>query len=286
MVSGGKAGREGDVQSVHRALDLLETIADHGETGVGEVARATGLNSPTAHNLLKTLMKRGYLISSGGRYRLGPAASVLTSRFDPILALPGLVKPVVARAYDELGVTVFAYVLVGQSLQCIGVGQASELPGEALAQAWGSKPVLLSAGGRVLLAVQPEAAWGPSIDPPPRVDTEPDWTTAQWREHLRTVAATGLCAKCYAKGSAAVGVPVCAGGGGVIAALATSVLSESATPELLVRMVDTLWAATTALSAELGCAEFPYAKPTVPDDVLEDVRNLDRPSADAHRHRR
>ena len=59
----GKPQRAGDgVQSVERALELLEALAEPGEAqGVSELARATGLPVATIHRLLATMVSRGYV---------------------------------------------------------------------------------------------------------------------------------------------------------------------------------------------------------------------------------
>jgi DNA-binding IclR family transcriptional regulator len=61
------------VQSLERAFDLLEALAAGGELGVTELANRTGLVPSTAHRLLHTLTKRGYVSQSRetGRYLLG-----------------------------------------------------------------------------------------------------------------------------------------------------------------------------------------------------------------------
>jgi IclR family transcriptional regulator, KDG regulon repressor len=61
------------VQSLERAFDLLEALAAGGELGVTELANRTGLVPSTAHRLLHTLTKRGYVTQSpeSGRYLLG-----------------------------------------------------------------------------------------------------------------------------------------------------------------------------------------------------------------------
>lgn len=65
--------RPGGVQSVHRALDVIEVIADHGgHLPIAEIASLTGLPLPTAHRLLQTLVERGYVIQLPSRqYALG-----------------------------------------------------------------------------------------------------------------------------------------------------------------------------------------------------------------------
>ncbi len=67
------AERRESVQSLERALDVLEALAVGGELGVTELATRTGLVPSTAHRLLSTLAKRGYVSQSSesGRYLLG-----------------------------------------------------------------------------------------------------------------------------------------------------------------------------------------------------------------------
>ena len=67
------ARRRDRVQSLDRALDVLETLAASGQLGVSEVAARTGLGVSTAHRLLVTLVERGYVrqTSGQGRYALG-----------------------------------------------------------------------------------------------------------------------------------------------------------------------------------------------------------------------
>ncbi len=54
--------RQGLVQSVARALDILEFLGSSGEElGVSEIGAATGLSAGTVHRLLSTLGSRGYV---------------------------------------------------------------------------------------------------------------------------------------------------------------------------------------------------------------------------------
>ena len=63
----------GGVQSVERAFDLLEMLADAGGAlGLSELSTISGLPLPTAHRLMRTLVNRGYVRQEASRrYTLG-----------------------------------------------------------------------------------------------------------------------------------------------------------------------------------------------------------------------
>jgi IclR family acetate operon transcriptional repressor len=63
----------GGVQSIERAFDLLETLADAGGAlGLSELATVSGLPLPTVHRLIRTLVNRGYVRQEASRrYTLG-----------------------------------------------------------------------------------------------------------------------------------------------------------------------------------------------------------------------
>ncbi|WP_433264107.1 IclR family transcriptional regulator [Actinosynnema sp. CS-041913] len=63
----------GGVQSLRRAFDLLERLADAGgEASLSELAAVSGLPLPTIHRLIRTLVTLGYVRqNSNRRYTLG-----------------------------------------------------------------------------------------------------------------------------------------------------------------------------------------------------------------------
>lgn len=69
------------VQSLSRALDLLEALAATDESALTDLAQRTGMIPSTAHRLLASLAQRGYVAQSpgNGRYRLGFKALELAS---------------------------------------------------------------------------------------------------------------------------------------------------------------------------------------------------------------
>jgi DNA-binding IclR family transcriptional regulator len=73
------------IQVVNRALDILETLSQdlNKEYSLGEIADKLKLNHGTCANIIKTLVNRGYIESSGKKqgYRMGPKAYYLTNNF-------------------------------------------------------------------------------------------------------------------------------------------------------------------------------------------------------------
>jgi IclR family acetate operon transcriptional repressor len=72
--AGTKTARTGGVQSIERAFELLELLADAGGTlGLSELSSASGLPLPTIHRLVRTLVNQGYVRQEPSRrYTLGP----------------------------------------------------------------------------------------------------------------------------------------------------------------------------------------------------------------------
>ena len=107
------AARPGGVQSLHRALDVLETVASRGGTlTIVEIAEVTGIPLPTVHRLLRTLVERGYMRQTPDRrYALG-------LRLAPLAASAGSMvgagtERVLGSLVDELGETANLAVLDG-----------------------------------------------------------------------------------------------------------------------------------------------------------------------------
>lgn len=97
-----KGQESGIVQSVGRAFDILEILADSGgEMAISDIAAATGLPLPTIHRLLRTLVLRGYAHQTPRRrYALG-------SRLIPLGELAGgavgeSARPILSEVVAEL----------------------------------------------------------------------------------------------------------------------------------------------------------------------------------------
>jgi DNA-binding IclR family transcriptional regulator len=107
------------VQSLERALDLLEALAGAEDLGVSEIAAKTGLVPSTAHRLLGTLVARGYASQSAttGRYLLGYKMLELTSGVqDRLGRLRTAARPHLEAIQAETGETTNLVVLEGRDV--------------------------------------------------------------------------------------------------------------------------------------------------------------------------
>lgn len=112
------AAREG-VQSVQRALDLLETVArSGGQLAIGELATASDLPLPTIHRLLRTLVDRGYMRQLPDRryalgFRLVPLGLASSALVGPH------VQPVLEDLVDRLGESANLAILAGDQAEYV-----------------------------------------------------------------------------------------------------------------------------------------------------------------------
>src|SRR6478609_4629781 len=98
----------GGVQSVDRALTILEVLARDGEAGVTEISGELGVHKSTAFRLLATLESHRLVEQDGdrGRYRLGVGnlrlAGATTARLDLVTEA----RPVCRQLAADTGETV------------------------------------------------------------------------------------------------------------------------------------------------------------------------------------
>ena len=114
----------GGVQSVHRAMDLLEVVAARGGTlTIGEIAALTGIPLPTAHRLLRTLVDRGYMRQAPDRrYALGFRLVPLGASASAMVGVG--TERVLGRVVDALGETANLAMLDGDR-----VAYVAQVPG-------------------------------------------------------------------------------------------------------------------------------------------------------------
>jgi DNA-binding IclR family transcriptional regulator len=143
----------GGVQSVDRAISVLEILAQRGEAGVSEVAAEIDVHKSTAFRLLGALEARGLVEQAGerGKYRLGfgivRLAGAVTGRLD--ITQQG--RAVCERLAEEIGETV--NIAVMQEQYAINLYQVRG-PAAVAAHNWVGEltPLHATSSGKVLLA--------------------------------------------------------------------------------------------------------------------------------------
>jgi DNA-binding IclR family transcriptional regulator len=144
------------VQSVDRAVSVLEILAQRGEAGVSEVAAEIDVHKSTAFRLLGALEARGLVDQTAerGKYRLGfgivRLAGAVTGRLD--ITQQG--RPVCERLSEEIGETVNIAVL--QEHFAVNLYQVRG-PGAVGTHNWVGQltPVYATSSGKILLAHLP-----------------------------------------------------------------------------------------------------------------------------------
>lgn len=142
------------VPAVARALDILELFLERSALTAAEIAAATGLPRSTVHELVGTLVERGYAVADAGsptRFRLGPQVMLLGSRFAERLDLAREAQAVAEDVAAECDETVQVAVLDGEFVVC--VAKADSTHAVRVVAAVGSRlPVQASALGQALQA--------------------------------------------------------------------------------------------------------------------------------------
>ncbi|MEU4209381.1 IclR family transcriptional regulator [Streptomyces sp. NPDC026206] len=149
------APNSGGVQSLERAFDLLERMADAGgEVGLSELSASSGLPLPTIHRLMRTLVACGYVRQQPNRrYALGPRLIRLGESSARLLGT--WARPHLARLVDETGETANMALLDGDEV--VYVAQVPSRHSVRMFTEVGRRVLPHSTGvGKALLAQSPD----------------------------------------------------------------------------------------------------------------------------------
>jgi DNA-binding IclR family transcriptional regulator len=153
MVDGARGREPALVQSVDRALTILEILAKRGVAGVTEIAGELGVHKSTASRLVAVLESRGFVeqLSDRGKYRLGFGIARLAGALTVHRDLSQAGRPVCEALARDTGETVNLAILDGARVTNISEVRAS---GAVAVQNWvgQSTPSHATSSGKVLLA--------------------------------------------------------------------------------------------------------------------------------------
>jgi DNA-binding IclR family transcriptional regulator len=141
------------VQSVDRALLVLEILAHMGQAGVTEIADELSVHKSTVSRLIAVLEARGFVeqVSERGKYRLGFAVARLARAGSAQLDLVKVSQDICDELSVDVGETVNLAVLDGDRI--INIVEAIG-PAEITLRTWvgQSCPAYATSSGKVLLS--------------------------------------------------------------------------------------------------------------------------------------
>lgn len=250
-------GDRHSIQSVDRALYLLETIAEAGgEATLTELATRTGLNISTCHHLLATLIKRGFATKVPGRrlYALGARIFFLSHACLQV-DLPRRAQPYLEAINRTTGETVHLAALQGDSVVTLAVREARHAVRVDTGKVGRVEAPHATSVGKAIMAWLPEAEIQRIVAGGMKRYT--DKTITEFPaliESLRIVRRNGYAVdrEEYLPGVICVGAAIRDQAGTVIGAISASTPMMRADDEHIALMRDEINAATRALSAEFG----------------------------------
>lgn len=255
----GSAGNpRGSVQSVDRALTLLESLArSTGGVPLTELAAGTGLNISTCHHLLATLIKWGYVAKvPGRRYALGARGLHLGQAFLKQVDLPRKAQPLVEQISSVTGETVHLAVLQGESIITLLRREGRHAVRVDTGALGASDAPHATATGKAMLAWLPEDVIRRILASKRMERFTPNTITDADRliEELRLVRRNGhaLDREEFQPGVFCVGAAIRDHLGTVVGAISASTPTLRATEEHLALMRDSVITAARVLSAEFG----------------------------------
>nr|WP_309485852.1 IclR family transcriptional regulator [Marinitenerispora sediminis] len=214
------------MQSVDRAITVLEILAQNGEAGVTEIAAELGVHKSTAFRLVGALERRGLVEQPGlrGKYQLGFGIIRLAGAMTAGLDLTQQSRQVCEDLAADLGETVNIAIPSGDAV--VNIDQVRGVSA-VVSQNWIGRqnPLHATSSGKVLLAhmrpaQQRRVLRGPLRAATPRTVTDPETLRTQLDEILRR--GYGTAAEELELGLNAVAAPIRGINGDVIAALSAS----------------------------------------------------------------
>ena len=242
------------IQSVDRAISVLELLAEHGRAGITEIAEELGVHKSTASRLVSVLENRGLVEQLGdrGKYALGFGIARLAAAGTRRLDLTTLSQPICEELAGQLGETVNVAVLHDRA--AVTVSQGFGPSALAVQNGVGQRaPLHATSSGRVLLAH--EAGRDALLDKPLRRFTPYTVTSlAALADELDRVRRDGYATSFeqLELGLHAVAVPVFDSRGEVVAAVSASGPAFRLTRRRAEEIVPDLAGAAAELTAQLG----------------------------------
>jgi DNA-binding IclR family transcriptional regulator len=153
-----KPSRDSTVQSIVRAMQIMDTLRDCRELSVTELSRRMGLHKSTTHRLLATLERGGYVRQdkSTERYSLGMKVLGLAGSLLNQLDIRTHALPVMRQLMQETHETIHLGVIVDGQVMCVE-SVVSPRPNAIASMAGKFTHAHVSSMGKVILANSPQS---------------------------------------------------------------------------------------------------------------------------------
>jgi IclR family acetate operon transcriptional repressor len=251
------ANGETAVQSVDRAITVLEILARRGDAGVTDVAGELGVHKSTAFRLLAALENRDLVeqLAERGKYRLGFGIIRLAGATSAQLDLSRESRPVCVRLAREVGETVNVAVLADSA--AVNITQVRG-PGAIISHNWVGQrtPLHATSSGKVLLAFQPDEARRRlvGIRPLLRFTARTIVAPVSLAAQLDEIRARGYSCTVeeYEMGLNAVAAPIYGQDRSVVAAVSASGPSYRLTARTFPKVAEAVRSGAAEISARIG----------------------------------
>ena len=247
----------GGVQSVDRAISVLEILAQRGEAGVSEVAADIGVHKSTAFRLLAALEERELVeqTQDRGKYRLGFGILRLANAVPGQLDVTRQARGVCEQLASQLGETV--NIAVRRSHFVVNIDQARG-PSTVATHNWVGEltPLHATSSGKVLLAYMTPEERRDMLASSGLARLTPHTITSQRKLEAQVEAAArdgyAFSIEELEEGLTAVAAPVRDHTGSVIAALSVSGPVYRFTEERMREVAPDVVAAAAAIGHRMG----------------------------------
>ncbi|MDY6849558.1 MAG: IclR family transcriptional regulator [Thermodesulfobacteriota bacterium] len=236
------------IRSVENALALLEALGEEeDELSLSRLSERLGMNKASVFRLLATFESRGYVERKEGArgYCLGPLAYEIGQKLLSRMTLLRKARPVMERLARECSEAV--YLVLRRQEEALFIDMVDSSHQVKVISLVGKRfPLRDCAAGRVLLAFAEPLLSEPGHGCGPAASVDDD---------IQIVRRQGACYDHHGvgEGSACVAVPLFAGGGSVVGALAVIGPDFRITPEVVdSTLLPAMCAAADTINSKLG----------------------------------